>query len=948
MTPRLPTSTFEAPPTPGLKPEDSPKDPAASSRNPQSTAAEKLTTFGLKPISWYGSCEANKVSTGSYDVPKDEGGMYALVFDNTFAKQLSKKAALVLLTYPTNAPPQSYHLQHPAQGPSNESTASLKEASRQRSKSIQQEVSESVKKLRSHASDDASRSDESQGRRRSESDLTSDPDFFNGYLQKRRRKKHQGWARRYFSLNYKTSTLSYYHDRNTHAIRGTVPLSLAAIGANSKTRQISIDSGAEIWHLKASNDKDYQAWKQALELARTSIIPSSPGAGFKPEFRKRQSTLRLNPQEEREWAGVEALIARVVNSKEAARALAKDTDPKYLSLSSLKPVSVERLDPQLLYGNSSSPESLFEPTVNGYFNSDDSRERRPFWKRKPSAERSMPGMFRRSASATPAMTPQRSAPPTPGTTTTSLNNTLNSSAEEALHDRCMALFKDLDSITRDFALLLNESKQRRDPIPSSAMSRMSMESQGSDEFFDAEGYNDPQLLAIHPESDDEANNAEKPPNEDDSGCDSDSDDQHSIRRTRSFSIRGGRDFPPKPSSLYPLPTQAVKRRTSVPQSITQPPSLIAFFRKNVGKDLSTISMPVSANEPTSLVQRISEALEYSKLLDSAAAADTSAERLLYVTAFAISMLSNSRSKERALRKPFNPMLGETFELVREDRGFRFIAEKISHRPVQLACQAEGNSWCFLQSPSPSQKFWGKSAEIITEGKFRILLHPTGERFSWCPATTFLRNIIAGEKYVEPVGTIKINNETTGEGAIVTFKTGGMFSGRSEDVVAQLYNSLGEESSLGLTGKWTTSLYTTESGFVRPDTPPIWTVGDLVPDASRRYGFTTFAASLNEITTLERGKLPPTDSRLRPDQRAAEDGDLEQAELLKTRLEEAQRARRKEMEDAGETWQPRWFKKLENVVDADGEVPWIGLSGSESYWEKRRLGDWKGVERVLEV
>jgi len=80
--------------------------------------------------------------------------------------------------------------------------------------------------------------------------------------------------------------------------------------------------------------------------------------------------------------------------------------------------------------------------------------------------------------------------------------------------------------------------------------------------------------------------------------------------------------------------------------------------------------------------------------------------------------------------------------------------------------------------------------------------------------------------------------------------------------------------------------------------PLWQVGPLSDGAAPRYGFTRFAAQLNEMTGVERGRLPPTDSRLRPDQRALEDGDMERAEQLKARLEERQRARRREMEERG--------------------------------------------------
>ena len=360
-------------------------------------------------------------------------------------------------------------------------------------------------------------------------------------------------------------------------------------------------------------------------------------------------------------------------------------------------------------------------------------------------------------------------------------------------------------------------------------------------------------------------------------------------------------------------------------------------------------MPVSANEPLSLLQRAAEQFEYSDLLDKAANATDGLERLIYVTAFAISPLSNSRVKERAIRKPFNPMLGETFELVREDRGFRFVAEKVSHRPVQLACQADAKDWSFAQSPRPTQKFWGKSAEIVTEGKARLTLHSSGERFSWSTATSFLRNILAGEKYVEPVGEMCVLNETTGQKTITAFKAGGMFSGRSEEVSVKAFGAHGEELPLGLQGTWISSLQLTEHG--NQTNKAIWAAGPLVDRAPKHYGFTTFAVSLNEITRIEQGKLPLTDSRLRPDQRALEEGDLDLAEDLKTQLEDRQRQRRKEMEENGEAWRPRWFTKVE--TDSDGGVGqedavWKLRTGRDGYWEERGKGEWSGTVPVFKL
>lgn len=949
LTPKLPLSTFEPPPTPALRPQDASQD-ASASRNASSTAAEKLKSIGLKPISWYGTCEPNKVSMGTYDVPLNEEGMYALVFDNTFAKQLSKTATFVLLTYPTNAPPQSSHHMRHVLGPSSGSSGCLKVKGSPKIIPVQHGSSDSLNQVGSAESGiPMSISPLHQGHGDSESSVESN--FYTGVLQKRRRKRHQGYARRFFSLDYTTSTLSYYHNRNTLALRGSVPLSLAAVGANGTTREISIDSGAEVWHLKASNQKDFEAWKAALEFASSNAMsPTTPGVGPPVDLmlrRQSQSGAIVNPEEDREWAMMEGLVGRVAGSRDAVRRLAKDTDPKYLPVKPLSPSLDGNVDLHVPPPPRSGEHSPSEHSSStGYFKDAESR---PFWKRKPSGGRRSSGVFKRSVSAqssVPVPVPRAVSPGMDRISSIVSRHQLQTFPEEGLHDHCMALLRDLDSVIVDFTALITESKKRRMPMPAPSVSRSSIDSHGSQEFFDAEAGEVSQLLQIHQETDDEGERSENDlvADEDDWASASDVEGSGGLGREDTTTEGAAMLFPPKAKSLAPLPIASVGRRTTIPSPKVNPPSLIGFLRKNVGKDFSTISMPVSANEPTSLLQRAAEQMEYSSLLDSAVTADApSGERLLYITAFAISSLSASRARERAIRKPFNPMLGETFELVREDKGYRFISEKVSHRPVRLACHAESLQWALTQSPMPTQKFWGKSAELVTEGKVRVALHSTGDRFSWTQATCFLRNIIAGEKYVEPVGTMTVTNETTGHHAIVTFKPGGIFSGRSEDVTVQALGPHGQVLPKGLTGKWTSALHLTEHGH--PASTPLWTVADLVPLAVKTYGLPAFAASLNEITPIEAGNVAPTDSRLRPDQRAVECGDLDEAEMLKARLEEAQRERRRVLEEKGEGWAPRWFVRVEGT-EGMGEEVWRLKGGREGYWEERARGEWKGVESVF--
>ena len=60
---------------------------------------------------------------------------------------------------------------------------------------------------------------------------------------------------------------------------------------------------------------------------------------------------------------------------------------------------------------------------------------------------------------------------------------------------------------------------------------------------------------------------------------------------------------------------------------------------------------------------------------------------------------------RAVKKPFNPLLGETYENIREDKGFKFIAEKVSHHPPIMACYAESDDYIFFQDNNIKTKYW---------------------------------------------------------------------------------------------------------------------------------------------------------------------------------------------------------------------------------------------------
>ena len=109
-------------------------------------------------------------------------------------------------------------------------------------------------------------------------------------------------------------------------------------------------------------------------------------------------------------------------------------------------------------------------------------------------------------------------------------------------------------------------------------------------------------------------------------------------------------------------------------------------------------------EPLSFLQRLAECLEYSSLLDQAVLADTTIERFHFLTAFIVSTLSGHLER---MSKPFNPLLGETYELKMDgDVPFHYVAEQVCHHPPVSAVYVRGQNWTLSANIEPKIKFHG--------------------------------------------------------------------------------------------------------------------------------------------------------------------------------------------------------------------------------------------------
>lgn len=386
-------------------------------------------------------------------------------------------------------------------------------------------------------------------------------------------------------------------------------------------------------------------------------------------------------------------------------------------------------------------------------------------------------------------------------------------------------------------------------------------------------------------------------------------------------------------------------------------SLWSILKSCVGKDLSKITFPVILNEPISMIQRLCEYMEYSFLLDNAARSDNPVDRLEYICGFVTSALSVNWMRSG---KPFNACLGETYELIRPDMGFKFVGEQVSHHPPVTAFHAEGDGYEFHGSISPSLSFWGKSVDVTPKGYLNVDIKKYNETYSWQNVNCYVHNILMGELWMELHGTVNVACNVSSMHAVLTFKQAGWYNKDLHFVEGHIFN--GKKLEKIIYGSWVKGMYSCKPeeyekfnkdsklktkllndmkkvanqtlnenagmpvltyNFQIPNQRILWQEYPPLLHSKLYYHFSSFTMALNQMPDKD-GKrlLPPTDSRWRPDQRLFENGYAKEAEETKLKIEAKQRNRKN-----GEV-KPLWFKY--GRLNSTGKEDWMF---DKAYWTR---------------
>ncbi|XP_026156482.1 oxysterol-binding protein-related protein 3-like isoform X1 [Mastacembelus armatus] len=765
-----------------------------------------------------------------------------------------------------------------------------------------------------------------------------EPDRQEGVLLKRRKWPMKGWHKRYFLLE--RGILKYAKretDLKKGKLHGCIDVGLSVMSIKKKTMCIDLDTEDNIYHLKVKSSELFEEWVSKLRHHRVfrqneiAMYPherhlfhphASPSPSLNESLRKRATLTKQ--------ASIhQAKVSSWLHSSEDMDKCCKELDECGSYLLELNQLLKNM---EVLHRTYSAPAITALQASTYDIPKKEKRTRR--WRSKNNGKEAkatlqVPSCISSQSPRLHASNPNLSTTE-PNTQEVCVESPDSPTDVSRLQEDFCRLASNIHvTLKSAFSSLVAERDRLRHTIDMQApqpvqvmglktsyasdcpdgshslVHQVSSESKASipeslSEFFDAKEY----LLS--------SSSSENEVSDDDSYI-SDVSDSISVD---TCSNEGGSERHNSVSSVLTL----TSRRSMLPSpSPTSSVSLWNILRNNIGKDLSKVAMPVQLNEPLNTLQRLCEELEYSELLDTANDCQDPYQRMVYVATFAISAYTSTY--HRAGSKPFNPVLGETYECDRPDKGFRFIAEQVSHHPPVSACHSDSKNFTFWQDVRWKNKFWGKSMEIVPMGTTHVTLPAFGDHYEWNKVTSCIHNILSGQRWIEHYGEMAIKNTNSDICQCkVTFVKAKSWSSTVNEIEGVVTDSKGKVIHT-IFGKWHESVFQGDP----PSAMCIWRANPMPVDQEQYYGFTQFAVELNELDFSLRTLLPPTDTRFRLDQRLLEEGNTEGAEEQKQRIEQLQRERRKVLQDNNMTHQPRFFKKSKDDT-------WVS---NNTYWELRR-------------
>uniref|UniRef100_A0A3P8P1S9 Oxysterol-binding protein n=1 Tax=Astatotilapia calliptera TaxID=8154 RepID=A0A3P8P1S9_ASTCA len=347
----------------------------------------------------------------------------------------------------------------------------------------------------------------------------------------------------------------------------------------------------------------------------------------------------------------------------------------------------------------------------------------------------------------------------------------------------------------------------------------------------------------------------------------------------------------------------------------------------LGMDLTRVVLPTFILEKRSLLEMYANFMAHPDMFLSITAGATAEDRIVRFVEYYLTAFHEGR-KGAVAKKPYNPVLGETFhcswEVPRDkvkpldrsnpgsarepSRGpnntqqdedspgscyrVRFVAEQVSHHPPVSGfyCECRERRMCVNAHVWTKSKFMGMSIGVSMVGEGVLYLLEHDEEYVFTLPCAYARSILT-VPWVELGGKVSINCVKSGYSATVTFHTKPFYGGKVHRVTAEVKHNPTNTIVCKAQGEWNGTL--------------------------------EFTYSSGETKVIDTTKLPVTKKKLRPVEKQArtesrrlwqnvtkslKEGNIDEATEHKHRLEECQRGEERQRAADNKPWMPKYFTK----------------------------------------
>ncbi|XP_049330076.1 oxysterol-binding protein-related protein 8 isoform X3 [Astyanax mexicanus] len=330
-------------------------------------------------------------------------------------------------------------------------------------------------------------------------------------------------------------------------------------------------------------------------------------------------------------------------------------------------------------------------------------------------------------------------------------------------------------------------------------------------------------------------------------------------------------------------------------------SLIWTLLKQVrpGMDLSKVVLPTFILEPRSFLDKLSDYYYHADFLSEAAVEENAYNRMKKVVKW---YLSGFYKKPKGLKKPYNPIIGETFRCMwlhpKTSSKTFYIAEQVSHHPPVSAFYISNrkDGFCLSGSILAKSKFYGNSLSAILDGEARLTFLNRGEDYIMNMPYAHCKGILYGTMTLELAGQVSVTCEKTGYSSQLEFKLKPFLG--SSDSVNQISGKikLGKEVLATLEGHWDSEIFINDK-----KTGEMETFWNPTPDL-RQSRLTRCTVPPEEQGEFESERLWQHVTR------AINNKDQTEATNEKFILEEVQRKSARERKAKCEEWIPALFEQ----------------------------------------